>query len=174
MPLLSRWLSPTGIQLPQRRRNRSVEKEASMQVAAAQAATENVRAFIQEYFDAWKGTDEDKILAYYSDDVTLQLPTGTLEGKIAVRDNFVRPFIAAFPGNVHSIRNLAHAKNLVAVEWSFDAVHKGDFGKIVATGKKVQVPGCSFYEYDLGSRKIPAGRIYFDFATLLRQIGAGA
>jgi steroid delta-isomerase-like uncharacterized protein len=152
----------------------SVEKEASMQVAAAQAAPENVRAFIQEYFDAWKGTDEDKILAYYSDDVALQLPTGTLEGKIAVRDSFVRPFIAAFPGNVHSIRNLAHAKNLVAVEWSFDAVHKGDFGKIVATGKKVQVPGCSFYEYDLGSRKIPAGRIYFDFATLLRQIGAGA
>jgi steroid delta-isomerase-like uncharacterized protein len=152
----------------------SVEKEASMQVAAAQAAPENVRAFIQEYFDAWKGTDEDKILAYYSDDVVIQLPTGTLEGKIAVRDNFVRPFIAAFPGNVHSIRNLAHAKNLVAVEWSFDAVHKGDFGKIEATGKKVQVPGCSFYEYDLGSRKIPAGRIYFDFATLLRQIGAGA
>jgi predicted ester cyclase len=91
-----------------------------------------------------------------------------------VRDNFVRPFIAAFPGNVHTIRNLAHADNLVAVEWSFDAVHKGAFGKIEATGKKVQVPGCSFYEYDLGPRKIPAGRIYFDFATLLRQIGASA
>ncbi len=147
---------------------------ASVQVAAAQAAPESVRAFIQEYFDAWKGTDEDKILAYYSDNVVIHLPTGTLEGKAAVRDSFVRPFIIAFPGNVHSIRNLAHAKNLVAVEWSFDAVHKGDFGKIVATGKKVQVPGCSFYEYDLGSRKIPAGRIYFDFATLLRQIGAGA
>jgi ketosteroid isomerase-like protein len=33
-----------------------------------QAAPEDVRAFIQEYFDAWKGTDEAKILAYYSDD----------------------------------------------------------------------------------------------------------
>jgi predicted ester cyclase len=51
---------------------------------------------------------------------------------------------------------------------------QGGFGKIEATGKKVQVPGCSFYEYDLESRKIPAGRIRFDFATLLRQIGAGA
>ena len=152
----------------------SVEKEAIMQVAAAQAAPENVRAFVQEYFDAWKGTDEQKILAYYSDDVVLHLPTGILEGKTAVRDNFVRPFIAAFPGNVHSIRNLAHARNLVAVEWSFEAAHKGTFANIEATGKKVQVPGCSFYEYDLVTRKIPAGRIYFDFATLLRQIGAGA
>jgi len=144
-----------------------------MQVAATQAAQENVRTFIQEYFDAWKGTDEDKILAYYSDDVVIHLPTGTLEGKTAVRDNFVRPFIAAFPGNVHSIRNLAYAANLIAVEWSFDAVHKGAFANIEATGKKVQVPGCSFYEYDLGTRKIPVGRIYFDFGTLLRQIGAG-
>ena len=145
-----------------------------VQVAAVQAAPEAVRAFIQDYFDAWKGTDEDKILAYYSDDVVLQLPTGTLEGKAAVRDNFVRPFIAGFPGNVHAIRNLAHAKNLVAVEWNFEAVHKGPFANVAATGKKIQVPGCSFYEYDLGTRKIPAGRIYFDFATLLRQIGAGA
>ena len=144
-----------------------------MQATATQAAPENVRAFIQEYFDAWKGTDEHKILAYYSDDVVIHLPTGRLEGKPAVRDNFVRPFIAAFPGNVHAIRNLAHARNLVAVEWSFEAVHKGTFANIEATGKQVQVPGCSFYEYDLGTRTIPAGRIYFDLGTLLRQIGAG-
>jgi len=141
-----------------------------MQTTAAQVTPESVRAFIQEYFDAWKGTDESIILAYYSDDVVLHLPTGVLKGKTAVRDNFVRPFITAFPGNVHSIRNLAHANNLVAVEWSFEAVHKGAFANVEATGKKVQVPGCSFYEYDLETRTIPAGRIYFDFATLLRQI----
>ena len=77
-----------------------------VQVAAVQAAPEAVRAFIQDYFDAWKGTDEHKILAYYSDDVVIHLPTGVLEGKTAVRDNFVGPFIAGFPGNVHSILNL--------------------------------------------------------------------
>ena len=141
-----------------------------MPATATQAAPEDVRAFIQEYFDAWKGTDEDKILSYYSDDVMIHLPTGTLKGKAAVRDNFVRPFIAAFPGNVHAIRNLAHARNLAAVGWSFEAVHKGVFAGIAATNKSVQVPGCSFYEYDLGARKIPVGRIYFDLATLMRQI----
>ena len=143
-----------------------------MQATVTQAAPEEVRAFVQEYFDAWKGTDEHKILAHYSDDVVIQLPTGRLEGKQAVRDNFVRPFIAGFPGNVHAIRNLAHERNLVAVEWNFEAVHSGPFANIAATGKQVQVPGCSFYEYDLGTRTIPAGRIYFDLGTLLRQIGA--
>ena len=139
-----------------------------------QAAEEDVRAFVEEYFASWTGTDEDKILAYYSDDIVLHVPTGTLEGKTAVRDNFVRPFITAFPGNVNVILNLAYGKNLVAVEWSFEGVHAGPFGNVEATGKQVQVPGCSFYEYDLATRMIPAARIYFDVATLLRQIGAGA
>ena len=145
-----------------------------MQTTATQAAPETVQTFVQEYFDAWKGTDVDKILSYYSDDVVIEITTGRLQGKAAVRDNFVRPFVSAFPGNVHAIRNLAHARNLVAVEWSFEAVHKDRFADADATGKQVKVPGCSMYEYDLSTRKITAGRIYFDLSTLLRQIGVGA
>ena len=141
-----------------------------MQPTSVVSAPETVGAFVQEYFDAWKGTDIQKILDYYSGDVVIHLPTGTLEGKAAVRDNFVIPFVNGFPGNVHSIRNLAHAGNLVAVEWRFDAVQKGSFANIEATGRTVQVLGCSFYEYNLESRKIHAGRIYFDLATLMRQI----
>lgn len=143
-----------------------------MQATIVQAPPEVVRAFLEEYFDAWKGTDADKILAYYSDDVVIHLPTGTLEGKTAVGNDFVRPFIGAFPGNVHAIQNLAHAMNLVAVEWNFEAKHTGPFANVQATGRQVLVPGCSFYEYDLGNRVITAGRIYFDLGTLLRQIGA--
>ena len=139
---------------------------------ATQASPENIRAFVQEYFDAWKGTDESKILTYYADDVVIHLPTGTLKGKPAVRENLVRPFVGGFPGNVHTIRNLAVAANLVAVEWTFDAVHSGVFAGIPASNKQVQVPGCSFYECDLSKRVIPAGRIYFDLGTLMRQIGA--
>jgi steroid delta-isomerase-like uncharacterized protein len=141
-----------------------------MQSTSVVSAPETVGAFVQEYFDAWKGTDVQKILAYYSDDVVIQLPTGTLEGKSAVRDNFVIPFVNGFPGNVHSICNLAHANNLVAVEWRFDAIHKGRFANIEATERTVRVLGCSFYEYNLESRTIHAGRIYFDLATLMRQI----
>ena len=130
-----------------------------------------VRAFIHEYFDAWKGTDEDRILSYYSADVVLQLPTGRLIGQSAVLDQFVRPFIGAFPGNVHSIQNLAHAPNLVAVEWNLEALHRGTFADLPATGRHVRLSGCSFYEHDLEARRITAGRIYFDLGTLLRQIG---
>jgi len=145
-----------------------------MQTTVVQAAPETVRAFLDQYFDAWKGTDEDKILAYYADAVVIQLPTGTLEGKIAVRDKFVRPFIVGFPGNVHAVQTLAHGRNLVGVEWRFEAVHRGPFANVQPTGREVRVSGCSFYEYDPGVKQITAGRIYFDLSTLLSQIGARA
>lgn len=137
-----------------------------------QANADIVHAFVDEYFEAWQGTDEDKILDYYSDDVVIHVPIGKLDGKAALRDSFVRPFIAAFPGNVHLPLKFAHAENLVAVEWEFKATHRGPFADVPASGRSVSVPGCSFYEYDLERRVITAGRIYFDFGALLRQIRA--
>ena len=136
------------------------------------APAPEVRAFIEEYFRAWQGTDEDRILARYSDDVLLQIPGTTMNGKAAVRDQFVRPFIAGFPGNRHVSKNMIFGTNVVVVEWSFEAEHKGPFAGRPATGVRVQVPGCSVYEHNLVKRQITGGRIYFDSNTLLKQIGA--
>jgi len=46
-----------------------------MQVATVQPASEDVRTFIQRYFDAWKDTHEQTILTYYSDDVVIRPQT---------------------------------------------------------------------------------------------------
>ena len=61
----------------------------------------DVESFIYEYYDAWSGTDEDRIMSYYAEDVVLQIPGTLMEGKEAVREQFARPFITAFPGNRH-------------------------------------------------------------------------
>ena len=95
-----------------------------------------------------------------------------MEGKTAVREQFVRPFITGFPGNRHIAKNMIFGQDVVAVEWSFEAEHKGLFAGRPATDAHVQVPGCSVYEFDSAKRQITAGRIYFDVGTLLKQIGA--
>ena len=143
-----------------------------MTTTAVQADPSVVRGFLDEYFGAWSGTDVAKILTYYSDDVVLHIPLGRLDGKAAVRDNFVTPIVEGFPGNLHVVKNLIHGTNVVTVEWSFEASHTGPFAGVPASGRNVQVPGCSVYEYDLAARVVTGGRIYFDFGTLLRQIGA--
>src|SRR5262250_918330 len=130
----------------------------------------DVESFIYEYYDAWSGTDEDRIMSYYAEDVVRQIPGMLMEGKEAVREQFARPFITAFPGNRHFVKNMIFGPGVVVVEFSFEAQHKGPFAGHAATGARIKLPGCGVYEYDAAKRQIMAGRIYFDVGTLLQNI----
>jgi steroid delta-isomerase-like uncharacterized protein len=141
-----------------------------MSVFTAREPGFDVESFMQEYYDAWSGTDEDLIMSYYAENVVLRIPGAVMEGKEAVRDQFVRPFITAFPGNRHHVHNVILAPCMVVAEWTFEALHKGPFGGHVATGARIKLPGCGVYEYDAVKRQITAGRIYFDVGTLLQII----
>src|SRR5262249_24258612 len=129
-----------------------------------------VESFIHEYYDAWSGTEEDRIMSYYAENVVLQIPGLLMEGKEAVRTQFARPFITAFPGNRHTVKNMIFGPGVVTVEFSFEAQHKGPFAGHAATGARVKLPGCGVYEYDSSKRQITSGRIYFDMGTLLQFI----
>ena len=143
-----------------------------MAASAALTSASNIRAFIDEYFLAWQGTDEDRILSYYGETVSLEIPGMVLNGKEDLRDQFVRPFIAGFPGNRHIVKSMVHGQDVVTVEWSFEADHSGPFAGRAATGLAVKLPGCGVYEFDPVNRKITSARIYFDVATLLKQISS--
>src|ERR1700745_1393972 len=91
------------------------------------ASDVDVRAFIDEYFKAWEGTDENRIFSYYAETVSLEIPGTLINGKAALRDQFVRPFVAGFPGNRHIVKNMIFGKNVVVVEWRFAGAHKGTF-----------------------------------------------
>jgi predicted ester cyclase len=143
-----------------------------MAATAALASVGDVRAFIEQYYKAWHGTDEDHILSYYAENVSVELPGMLINGRAELRDKFVRPFIRAFAGNSHIVKNMIFGKDIVVVEFSFEADHNGPFAGRAATGIPVKVPGCGVYEFDPVNRKITVARIYFEFATLLKQISS--
>ena len=136
------------------------------------ASDSDVRAFIEEYFEAWSGTDEDLILSYYSDTISLEIPGTIMNGKAALRDQFVRPFVAGFPGNRHVVKNMIFGKDVVVVEWNFEATHKGAFAGTAATGSAVKISGCGVYQFDPVARQVTVARIYFDVTALLKQISS--
>jgi hypothetical protein len=41
----------------------------------------DVQGFINECFRAWQGTDEERIMSYYADNVVLKLPGTRMKGK---------------------------------------------------------------------------------------------
>jgi steroid delta-isomerase-like uncharacterized protein len=141
-----------------------------MTSSTAIAASVDVESFIYQYFVAWGGMDEDRILSYYADNVTVQIPGTLMQGKSALREHFVRPFITAFPGNRHVVRNWIFGRNVVVAEWTFEAEHKGPFSGHPASDAHVEVSGCGVYEYDSAKRQITAARIYFDVGTMLKLI----
>ncbi|MGA7415877.1 MAG: ester cyclase [Bryobacteraceae bacterium] len=143
-----------------------------MAASTALGSITEVQAFINEYSRAWQGTDEEHIMSYYAERVAIQIPGTLMNGKAAVREQFVRRFIIGFPGNRHIAKNMIFGQDVVVVEWSFEAEHNGPFAGRSATGAHVVLPGCSVYEYDSVDRQITAGRIYFDVGALLKQIGA--
>ena len=145
-------------------------KEAAMAASAALGSLVEIESFILEYYGAWQGTDEDRIMSYYADNVTAQIPGTLMQGKSALREQFVRPFITAFPGNRHVVKSMIFGRDVVTVEWTFEATHQGPFAGRAATDARIEVPGCGVYEYDSAKREITAARIYFDVGTLLKQI----
>src|SRR5499426_1487125 len=141
-----------------------------MSASSTVEATFDVESFIHDYYDAWSGTDLDRIMSYYADDGVLQIPGLLMGGNEAVRNQFARPFTTAFPGNRHFVKNMIFGPGVVTVEFSFEAEHKGPFAGHAATGARISLPGCGVYEYDSATRQITSGRIYFDVGTLLQTI----
>src|SRR5262245_30316755 len=99
----------------------------------------DVESFIHEYYDAWGGTDLDRIMSYYAENVMLQIPGLLMEGREAIRDQFAVPFTTAFPGNRHLVKNMIFAPGVVVVEFSFEAKHKGLFAGHGANGAQIQL-----------------------------------
>ena len=143
-----------------------------MAASTALRSVDDIESFMIEYYAAWGGTDEDRIMSYYADNVTVQIPGSLMQGQAAVREQFVRPFITAFPGNRHFVKNIIFGHDVAVIEFTFKAEHKGPFAGRAATDAGIELPGCGVYEYDSARRQITAARIYFDVATLLKQISS--
>jgi len=140
-----------------------------MAASTALRSVFDIEAFMIEYYAAWGGTDEDRIMSYYADNVTIQIPGSLMQGKLAVREQFVRPFITAFPGNRHFVKNIIFGQDSAVVEFTFKAEQTGPFAGHAGMGAPIELPGCGFYEYDSAKWQITSARIYFDVGTLLKQ-----
>src|SRR5262245_48633349 len=141
-----------------------------MATVTALRSLNDIEAFMVEYYAAWGGTDEDRIMSYYAENVTIQIPGSLMQGQSAVREHFVRPFITAFAGNRHFVKNIIFERDIAVIEFTFKAEHKGPFAGHAPTDAKIELPGCGVYEYDSVRRQITSARIYFDVGTLLKQI----
>lgn len=110
---------------------------------------------------------------YLARDATLRhvaLPEAAV-GREAIGAALRRLFYETFSDVEVEVRTVAvdRERSVGVVEWTFRGRHTGEFLGIAATGRPVELAMAGVYE--LAEDSISRGRVYYDLATLLRQLG---
>jgi len=76
---------------------------------------------------------------------------------------------AAFPDQRNELRALYHTDTGVIVEFDLLGTHRGPLRGIPPTGREFRCPVLALFLFD--DERIVCERVYFDSATILRQLG---
>lgn len=131
------------------------------------AAVERV---VEEFLAAWSAHDLDRLLALFTDDVVYEdVPVGAvLHSKDELRA-FAQGWFIVSPDIRFELTAKVVTGSRAAVEWVGSGTHRGDLPGMPATGKLWKVRGASVME--LAGSKITRCTDYWDFATVMRQLG---
>jgi len=75
-----------------------------------------------------------------------------------------------FPDFHAEIERLHHSDSVVAAEVRMRGTHRGPWAGVPPTGRRIDVPTLCLFKFD--GEKLQGEKVYFDMATLLRQLGA--
>jgi steroid delta-isomerase-like uncharacterized protein len=132
---------------------------------------DNLRVARQS-FDAWNAHDSDGFVKLIVDDFVSESDTlpAPLRGRDGARQS-MQMYIKAFPDLHFDIEQMIASGEYVVTRWHAIGTHKGELMGIPATGRRGDgIHGCTVTEYRGG--KAVREWLYWDVATLLRQIGA--
>lgn len=132
------------------------------------SAVELVHRLFKEVFEAGKLQTADEIL---SPDFTFQYPfPGFAAGAEGIKQ-LTRAFHDAFPGFQVEINQLFGTEQDVAIRWTLQGEHKGNFLGIPATGKPVTLSAIGVYNH-VHNHRLGTGWLEMDTLGLLQQIGS--
>ena len=90
------------------------------------------------------------------------------DGESAVRD-LLQGMMGGFPDFHAEVEKVYHAENVVIGEARITGTHSGPFAGIPPTGRRVNYTMAAFFEFE--EDRLMCEKVYFDTATILRQIG---
>ena len=77
----------------------------------------------------------------------------------------------AFPDQRNELIEMHHAEDSVVVEFDLKGTHLGNFRGLPATGRSFTCRTLAIFIFEPGGEGITCERVYFDSATILRQLG---
>jgi steroid delta-isomerase-like uncharacterized protein len=131
-----------------------------------------IRTLVDGVTGAWNNHDASAFAAQFSEDGVLRVvATGeVMRGREELRAD-AEVLLRAFPDLRMERRSTYECGEAVCItEWTLAGTHEGEYIGIPPTHRSVELPACSIFT--LGADGLVGKEVvYFDAATLLRQLG---
>src|SRR5262245_26961530 len=126
-------------------------------------------AVIQKHVAAENEHDAAAALATFRRPRYDVVPLGFVSDGAAAVEELLTGLMAGFPDFHAEILSLHHADSAVIVEVRMTGTQQGPWAGITPTGRSMDVRVACIFEFE--DDGLVCEKVYFDFATLLRQLG---
>ena len=134
-----------------------------------QSMRDRREAVVREHMDSENRHEFDVTMATFGHPRYEIVPTGDVyDGEQEVARYFAESR-AAFPDQRNELIRMHHADDAVIVEFDLKGTHLGPLRGIPATGRAFTCRTLAIFEFE--GEGIVCERVYFDSATILRQLG---
>jgi steroid delta-isomerase-like uncharacterized protein len=143
--------------------------DASSSEASAAQLQERREALVREHMESENRHDFDATMATFAHPRYELIATGDVyDGEQEVLRYFAESR-TAFPDQRNELIALHHADDAVIVEFDLLGTHLGPLRSLPATGRAFRARMTSFFLFE--GERIVCERVYFDQASILRQLG---
>jgi steroid delta-isomerase-like uncharacterized protein len=132
--------------------------------------TDDSAAVVQRWFQAFNDGDLQAAAAARADDFVAHVPglPDPLDGD--GWRGFIATFLGGFPDLQLIVEDMVAAGDRVAVRWTFQGTHRGEFLGVPPTGKRVTMSAVEINRVAAG--KVAEHWVQLDQLGLLQQLGA--
>jgi steroid delta-isomerase-like uncharacterized protein len=134
---------------------------------------ERRESVVREHMESENVHDFDTTLATFDHPRYEIIPTGDVYDGADEVSNYFATTRAAFPDQRNENAVLHHADDAVIVEFDLLGTHEGELRGIPPTGKSFRCRMVAFFLFEEGGDRITCERVYFDQATIMRQLFPG-
>jgi steroid delta-isomerase-like uncharacterized protein len=135
-----------------------------------QGLRERREAIVNEHAAAENRHDVEATVATFGHARYEVMPLGEpSDGAAAVRE-LLQGLIDGFPDFNADVQRMHHADDAVICEVRMSGTHRGPWAGVAATGRRIDLPLACIFDFE--EDRLVCEKLFFDFATLLRQLGA--